>query len=119
MIVGVGVDCEKTFRFKHIKKELAKKLFTVQEIIYCNSLPHPEQHFAARFCAKEAVKKAFSSLDRILLFEDIEIVKVKKSPEVIFKDKGLNKKYKIYLSMSHSKDMAIAFAIVENIWKKN
>ncbi|MSS74069.1 4'-phosphopantetheinyl transferase superfamily protein [Candidatus Pacearchaeota archaeon] len=119
MILGVGVDCEKTSRFKNIKKELSNKLFTTQEITYCNSLPNPEQHFAARFCGKEAVKKAFSSLDITLLFEDIEIIKVRKFPQVAFRNKGLNKKYKIHLSMSHSKDTAIAFAIVEDIWKKN
>lgn len=34
------------------------RCFTVDEITYCRAKAHPEQHFAARFAAKESVIKA-------------------------------------------------------------
>jgi holo-[acyl-carrier protein] synthase len=38
--------------------KLVHDLFTVEEQTYCLSQSHPSQHFAARFCAKEAIVKA-------------------------------------------------------------
>lgn len=37
---------------------LKGSLFTPAEILYCEAQAAPYQHFAARFCAKEAVVKA-------------------------------------------------------------
>jgi holo-[acyl-carrier protein] synthase len=58
---GVGVDLVEPRR---LEKRLAKhpdlmhELFTVGELAYCNGQWNPSQHFAGRFCAKEAVVKA-------------------------------------------------------------
>ena len=39
---------------------LRNELFTEAELAYCDAQPFPEQHLAARFCAKEAVIKALA-----------------------------------------------------------
>jgi holo-[acyl-carrier protein] synthase len=38
---------------------LRETLFTDQEVAYCEAQPQAHLHLAARFCAKEAVMKAF------------------------------------------------------------
>ncbi|MEK6908501.1 MAG: holo-ACP synthase [Nanoarchaeota archaeon] len=119
MIVGIGVDCENVNRFSHLKKDLAKKLFTQKEIEYCLESSNPKERFAARFCAKEAVKKALANTGINLMFNEIEVIKDGTIPSILFVEKDLNKKYRVHLSITHAKTMAVAFAILEEKWKKN
>jgi holo-[acyl-carrier protein] synthase len=37
------------------------RVFTEEERAYCDSLKHPHKHYAARFAAKEAISKCFST----------------------------------------------------------
>lgn len=72
----VGTDIESVKRFKKsscINREFYNKVFTLKEIAYCNSKACPEQHFAARFAAKEAVIKAVNKLEKVF-YNDIEII---------------------------------------------
>ena len=39
----------------------AERCFTAAERAYCDSKPHPAQHYAGRFAAKEAVGKALGT----------------------------------------------------------
>ena len=87
-----------------------KKIFTEEEIRYCES--HKEnkyQHYAARFASKEAVYKALSSLltQDELTWNKIEIVNDKKNgkPKVNINN---NKIESIDISISHCKSYAIS-----------
>jgi holo-[acyl-carrier protein] synthase len=42
------------------RPRLAERLFSEGEREYAESMAHPAQHLAARFCAKEAVAKALA-----------------------------------------------------------
>lgn len=61
MTWGVGVDLADP---QHLARRMAEhadlvhELFTAAEQKYCREQWDPPQHFAARFCAKEAVVKA-------------------------------------------------------------
>lgn len=114
---GIGVDIESINRFKKYANDkngaFVKKIYTQNEINYCFLGKTPEIHLAARFCAKEAVYKALCSIGETTLhFQDIEILNnSNKVPYVHF----LNDKFKQFsckLSLSHSKDNALASALV-------
>lgn len=78
MVIGLGIDIIEIGR---IKKSIEKygdrflnKVFTSEEINYCNSKFNKYQHYAARFAAKEAVYKALASgWKQGLRWKDIEV----------------------------------------------
>lgn len=123
MILGTGVDIVEVFRMRDaIQKwgdSFLTKIFTKREIGYANSRRFSHQHFAARFAAKEAVVKAFGEPKKFpIKWTDIEVLNDKEGKPVIeFKADGLllKKKKKIsevIVSMSHSKNYAIASVIL-------
>ena len=117
--LAIGIDLEDVKRFskfvrirnKKSSKNFLSKVYTKKELDYCFSKPKPSQHLAARFCAKEAIIKAFLSKGKKIAQTDIEILNDKIG---VPKAKILNKKLaktKILLSLSHSNDEAAAFVI--------
>jgi len=115
--IGIGVDIEVIGRFLGltIEKDAAflHKLFTEKELDYCFSYGNPPEHLAARYAGKEAIIKALSQLNRpVSNYREIEIVNDKRGvPGArILKEgfAGLD----ILLSLSHSKETAVAFTIV-------
>lgn len=62
MIVGVGVDIVDVERIRRLVTRhgdrFVRRVFTDEEAEYCRVCAHPEQRFATRFAAKEAVLKA-------------------------------------------------------------
>ena len=123
MISGTGVDIVEVFRMRDaINKwgdSFLTKIFTPKEISYSNSRRFSFQHFAARFAAKEAVVKAFGDPRKNpIRWTDIEVLNDKEGKPIIeFHDGALRIKKKkkvddIIISMSHSKNYAIANAIL-------
>lgn len=115
---ATGIDIEKIERFEKYSTNkddtFVKRVFTYREIEYCFSYKKPTEHLAVRFCAKEAVYKALSSLG----FEDIDFTKI----EILSDENGIpcvnldKEKYKnieMKISLSHGNGNAIAsvFAI--------
>lgn len=79
MIRGLGIDIEEVARFTTLLqrwgRQFTTRLFTDNEIAYCESKHRPPQHFAARFAAKEAFAKALGTGWRgPFAWKDIEIV---------------------------------------------
>ena len=108
----IGVDIEDILRFENKADDFYKRLFTDSEINYCKSNKNPAPHFAARFCAKEAVFKALSAIGiNIPSYKSIEILKEKNGAVYVKLPQNINKT--VHLSISHEKDKAIAFAIIE------
>ena len=123
MIAGSGIDIVGIERFKKAKKKhgtiFLNKIFTKNEIAYSKKRRFQDQHFAARFAAKEAVLKAFGDkISSIHNWQDIEILNDKSGrPFIKFhrSAKKFKKKEKIkdvVLSMAHCKDHAVATAIL-------
>ena len=65
ILIGLGCDLIETERIKHVLtkhgERFLKRIFTEEEQAYCNSLKYPHKHYAARWAAKEAVSKAFTT----------------------------------------------------------
>jgi len=125
MIFGIGTDLVEVARVaeKLEKKSGFKELvFCPSEITYCEARTFKYEHYAARFAAKESFFKAIGTGWRNgTAFNEIEIYNdAQGKPEIRFI--GNTKKTiealmlgKIFVSMSHSKTMASAIVIIENL----
>ena len=121
MIAGVGTDIVKIDRIKKIINRtpaFVSKCFTDKEKDYINSKAQKAQTVAGFFACKEAVSKALGTGFTGFRLKDIEIYhseyggpKVELSSKIIDKF-GLNH-YLVHISISHSNEDAIAFAILE------
>lgn len=112
---SIGVDIEKTERFRELAENFLENIYSMEEIDYCKSKEYPYLHFAVRFCAKEALCKAFymSGLNPPPL-KEIKIKNLENGQPVI----KLGKKYDhfdIKVSLSHCEDTAVAMVM---IWKQ-
>lgn len=123
MIVGTGIDIVEVFRMRDaISKwgnSFLTKVFTNKEISYSNSKRFAPQHFAARFAAKEAVVKAFGEARKSPVnWTDIEVFNDKEGrPVMLLSNKALKLKRRknvseVIVSMSHSKNYAVASVIL-------
>jgi holo-[acyl-carrier protein] synthase len=104
-------DFEKSFteRFK-------SKVYTANEIAYCNQFENPLLRYASTWAAKEAVYKAIKQIDPSALGpKKIEILRDKPvgRPEVVLHRESA--KFDIALTISHDGDYAWAIAFIENI----
>ena len=117
---GIGVDlcCPKRIEkvYKNFGKKFLKRIFTDREIKDLEKSLNKKygsfHRIAGRFAAKEAISKAMGTgIGKNLSFKDIEITHDKKgAPTVSLK----NSDKKVSVTISHEKNMAVAFAILEN-----
>ena len=87
------------------------RIFTIDEIAYCQRQVRPALHFAGRFAAKEAVKKAlYSSGIRVpVLFRQIQIDRDPYGAPIV-RLTGLN--HNLCISISHTTRYAVATAVM-------
>ena len=118
-IIGTGVDLVEMPRFRKSVKQwgarFLNRIFTPQELAYCRSYRDPHEHLAVRFAAKEAVVKAIGAPKGLALeWKDLEITRsAAGQPGVRFKGSMSRwKKLKVHLSLSHTKQYAVASAVV-------
>jgi holo-[acyl-carrier protein] synthase len=121
MIIGIGTDIIEISRIKKAlkNKRFIERVFTPQEIIYCESRGvQAPASYAARFAGKEAVLKAFGTgLAGGGTLLDIEILPDEKGcPSVQLydyfdheaKNMGVTR---VYISLSHAQMYATAQVI--------
>jgi holo-[acyl-carrier protein] synthase len=64
-VIGLGADLVEVARIRGVLdrqgERFLKRVFTGEERAYCEGMKYPHKHFAARFAAKEAVSKAFTT----------------------------------------------------------
>jgi holo-[acyl-carrier protein] synthase len=119
--VTVGTDLIEIARVRRALERypgFRERCFTEAERAYCESRPNPPQHYAARFAAKEAVGKALGfGVARAFAWRDVEIAG---RPKPAVRLSGRVRTWaeragagSIDLSMSHSRELATAVAVVE------
>jgi holo-[acyl-carrier protein] synthase len=118
--VKVGVDL---IEIERIRRSLERypsfreRCFTEAERAYCDSRKNPAQSYAGRFAGKEAVGKALGfGVARAFAWRDVEIVGRPK-PSVRLHGRlaawaGRAGAGEIDLSMTHSRELASAVAVV-------
>ena len=125
-IFGIGTDIVNINRMKRTLKSknnnFKKRIFSKNEIIYCEKRKNPSSFYAKRFAAKEALSKALGTgIRKGINFRDIEVfndnfgkpsIKLKGSTAIFLKKKIKNKKYSINLSLSDDVPWAQATVIV-------
>ncbi len=123
MIVGIGTDLIELSRV-HAKidknKGFREAVFSAAEIAYCEPKPKKEQHYAARFAAKEALIKACGSVWMNSLRMPEISVEHRPDGQPYFVFLGETKQWvdaknwaNIHLSVAHLENMALAFVIIE------
>lgn len=115
MVLGLGVDIVEIERVEQAlirRPSLMRRLFTPEEIHYCEARPGSRYaHFAGRFAAKEAVAKA---LGRSLGWREVAIHNDELGkPAVLLSGRAREAAAggRIYVSISHSRDYAVAQAV--------
>ena len=120
---GIGVDIIEIERIKATLKKYGEKfinrIFTENEIKYCESFKNSYRKYATKFAAKEAVAKALGTGIGKIQWKDIEIlnspngapyVKLNNSAKEYFKKINAQK---IFLSISDTENLTIAFVIIK------
>ncbi len=121
-MIRVGTDLIEIARVRRSLERYAgfrDRCFTAAEQEYCESRKNPAQSYAGRFAAKEAVGKALGfGVARAFAWKDIEIAG---RPKPSVKLSGRTKAWAervgagaIDLSMTHSRELANAVAVVED-----
>ena len=118
----VGIDLIEIDRIRRALERYPSfrdRCFTDAERAYCESRKNPAQSYAGRFAGKEAVGKALGfGVARAFAWKDIEIVgRPKPSVQLSGRVREWAEKTNagaIDLSMSHSRELANAVAVVSD-----
>src|ERR1700731_2420913 len=124
MIVGTGIDIAEVPRIREVierhGERFLKRIFTEGEIQYCESKANRVERYAARFAAKEAGMKAIGTgWNHGVTWRDVEVCRQPGGrPPIAFHGKAAEFAAKlgavhIALSLSHTKEYAIAQVILE------
>jgi len=123
-IFGIGTDIVDNSRIKKLyykNKRFKKKIFSANEIKYCESKLDKIASYTKRFAAKEAFTKALGvGISQGISFNEISINNNKNgAPFIILlgKTKTIAKKImkknnKIYLSLSDEKKYSLAMVVI-------
>ena len=116
MTVGVDlIEIERIRRALDRYPGFRERCFTAAEIAYCDSRPNPAESYAGRFAGKEAVGKALGIGVRFT-WKEIEIVgRPKPTVSLSGRTRAWWEKRgagAIDLSMTHSRELAAAIAVV-------
>lgn len=123
ILIGLGTDVIEISRvagvYERQGERFLQRVFTAEERAYCLGHRHPEKSLAARFAAKEAIAKAFSTgIGAELGWTSMSIYHgARHEPLVRLDDKALALLHhiggtRVLLSLSHSDTVAIAFAAI-------
>jgi holo-[acyl-carrier protein] synthase len=126
MVVGIGIDIveimrlEKAFAQPHGER-LRQRIFTAQEIAYCEQTARKSERYATRFAAKEAARKAIGAATPVtaLGWHEVEIISsTEGAPQLELHGRAaeLAKQLQIsraHVSLSHGNEQAIAFVVLE------
>ena len=125
-ILGTGIDIVENYRLKKIllkkKSNFKKKIFTINEVAYCEKKSNSISCYSKRFAAKEAFVKALGiGFKKNINFKDIEVVNnTYGKPDISINKKIANKiktlfkvkKFNILLSISDEKKYSISSVII-------
>ena len=125
MIVGTGIDIAEVERISlsiaRFGGRFKERIFTANEIRYCESKANQAERYAARFAAKEAGMKAIGTgWSRGVTWRDVEVQRAPGGrPTIIFHGKAGEIFSKLggvraHLSITHTKETAMAVVILES-----
>ena len=120
-LIGLGCDLIEVSRIETVLAKhgdrFLKRVFTEEEQAYCNSLKYSHKHYAARWAAKEAVSKCFTTgIGEHLHWTSISVyhgsrkeplVRLDAKAEALLQEVGATH---VWLTLSHTDTHAMAVA---------
>ena len=124
MIFGIGLDLVEVARVEEslarFGERFQKRMFTELEREYCNRLPHPPLHYAARFAAKEAFVKALGTgMSNGISWKEVGVANLPSGqPELQITGRALELLSKrqivsTHVTLSHTHSHAAAVVVLE------
>ena len=121
MIIGTGIDITEILRIEKLLKKgvFIKRFFSEKEEAYFIKRKNAPQTVAGAYSAKEAFAKALGTGVRGFSLKDVEVLhdelgkpylSLSKEAEKTAKKMGIKK---LFLSISHSEEYAVASVIAE------
>ena len=114
MIVGIGVDIIEVERIQKLAEKsprFLKRVYSAEEIKYCEGKKNKFQHLAARFAAKEAF---FKALGWKINWTDVGISNFPSGkPQLLITSEESLPFDATHVSISHLRDYAVACVILE------
>jgi holo-[acyl-carrier protein] synthase len=125
MIVGTGIDIAEVARIaasiERFGRRFVERVFTPDEIRYCESKANQAERYAARFAAKEAGMKAIGTGWRHgVTWQDIEVRRAPGGrPTVVFSGRAAEfldqlGAARAHLSLTHTREYSMAFVVLES-----
>lgn len=125
VILGIGIDLIEVPRFEQALERFGERflhrIFTPDEIAYCQPKARAVEHYAARFAAKEAAMKALGTgKSGGIRWRDVEVTRARGKPPQLqfhgqarrrFETLGANR---ACLSLTHTAHSAMAQVIIED-----
>src|SRR5690349_16852477 len=119
VLLGLGADIIEISRIKSVLlrhgDRFIDRILTLEERKYCDGMAHPEKHIAARFAAKEAVSKCFTTgIGSELGWKSVSVyhgarhqplVRLDAQGEALLAHVGATQ---IFLTLSHTENYAMA-----------
>jgi holo-[acyl-carrier protein] synthase len=120
-VPGIGVDVVDVDRMKFALERtprIRQRLFTDDEVTYCEKFRFAERHYAARWAAKEAVTKALGC--GLIQWNGVEVIRrPRRAPSVRisgkikrFADMVGVRQEDLMISITHSELSAVAVCVV-------
>jgi holo-[acyl-carrier protein] synthase len=118
-IVGVGVDVVEVERVQRIldrRSTFRDRVFTPEEVAYCEGKAVPARYYAARWAAREACVKALGGV-RGFRWRDIQVVRMPSgAPQLTLAGPAKERADRVgatavLVSFSHEGSLATAFCI--------
>ena len=121
---GIGVDVVDVERMKFALERtprIRQRLFTEDEIAYCEKFRFAERHYAGRWAAKEAVTKALGC--GLIQWNGVEVIRrPRRAPSVRifgkiqgFADMVGVRQEDLLISITHSELSAVAVCVVRGM----
>ena len=123
MVRGIGTDLIECARIGRVlerqQERFLARVFTEGEQAYCLKMKNPVPHLAARFAAKEAVSKCFTTgIGETLGWRSIEVIKGERDePYIRLDDRGKALLQKlggteVLITLSHTEHYGLAVAVL-------
>ena len=121
---GIGVDVVDVERMKFALERtprIRQRLFTEDEIAYCEKFRFAERHYAGRWAAKEAVTKALGC--GLIQWNGVEVMRRPRQAPTVrifgkigrFADMVGVREEDLFISITHSELSAVAVCVVRGM----
>ena len=118
-IIGIGVDLVEVARIEQIlsrRRTFVDRVFTPEEIAYCEGRGNPAECYAARWAAREACRKALGGV-RDMRWRDVRVARAASgAPSLVLEGASRERARslgvsEVMVALSHERRMAAAFCL--------